>query len=60
MRCRCCDAAEMAVPGSLPLCIRVLVHVERPGRLGAVEHVYLGAAAVLRPDLHQAGGRGHH
>jgi chorismate mutase len=53
-------ATEIAVPGSLPMCIRILVHVERPARLGAVEHVYLGAAAVLRPDLHSAGSQHRH
>ncbi len=43
-------ATEIAVPGSLPRCVRVLVHVTRcwdvPPR-----HVYLRAAAILRPDL---------
>ena len=43
-------ATEIAVPGALPLCIRVLVHVEMPAHQ-AVAHVYLGAAASLRPDL---------
>ena len=43
-------ATEIAVPGSLPLCIRVLVHVELPANQ-VVQHVYLGAAASLRPDL---------
>ncbi len=43
-------ATEMMVPGSLPLCIRVLVHVELPAERVA-EHVYLGVAASLRPDL---------
>jgi chorismate mutase len=43
-------ATEIAVPGSLPRCIRVLVHVELP-RDRMIQHVYLGAAASLRPDL---------
>ncbi|MBE3597729.1 MAG: chorismate mutase [Limnochordaceae bacterium] len=42
-------AQEMAVPGALPRCVRVLVHAyvdeERP-----VRHVYLEGARVLRPD----------
>src|SRR5688572_28016664 len=42
-------AAEINVPGSLPLCIRVLVHVELPVDR-VVQHVYLGAAVSLRPD----------
>jgi chorismate mutase len=45
-------ATEIGVPGSLPRCIRVLVTVERVDR-GDVEHVYLGGAAGLRPDLHR-------
>ena len=45
-------ATELAVPGSLPLCIRVLVHAELPvGHI--VRHVYLGGAVALRPDLAQ-------
>jgi chorismate mutase len=43
-------SSEIAVPGSLPRCVRVLLHVERhwstPPR-----HVYLRAAVALRPDL---------
>jgi len=42
---------EMAVPGSLPRCIRVLIHAELPVAAGRGRHVYLGAAAELRPDL---------
>jgi len=44
-------ASEIAVAGALPLCIRVLVlaNVEVPQ--AAIHHVYLGAAAALRPDL---------
>ena len=44
-------AAEIAVPDSLPLCLRTLVHVElrAPRRLDT--HVYLRKAVVLRPDL---------
>ncbi|MGE5926596.1 MAG: chorismate mutase [Gemmatimonadota bacterium] len=51
-------AAEIAVPGSLPRCIRVLLHVRsRAGRLPA--HVYLREARTLRPDL-EADGTGRH
>jgi chorismate mutase len=42
---------EMAVPGSLPRCVRVLMHVELSANAGRGRHVYLGAAAELRPDL---------
>jgi chorismate mutase len=43
-------ATEISVPGSLPRCIRVMVHAELPGQQ-VVEHVYLRGAAALRPDL---------
>ena len=42
---------EIEVPGSLARCIRVLLHwnVDLPQE--SIHHVYLGAAATLRPDL---------
>ena len=43
-------AVEIDVPGALPRCIRVLLHVERDA--ASVRHVYLKAAKELRPDLH--------
>lgn len=43
-------ATEIAVPGSLPRCIRVMAHVELPAQQ-AVEHVYLRGATALRPDI---------
>jgi chorismate mutase len=42
------------VPGALPKCIRVLVHANLAGGKKP-EHVYLGKAVSLRPDL-QTGG----
>ena len=42
---------EMAVVGSLPCCIRVLVHWNTDLLGGQVHHVYLGEARTLRPDL---------
>ena len=42
---------EMQVPGSLPSCLRILLHVNSPRRQDEVEHVYLRGARVLRPDL---------
>lgn len=42
------DVQEVAVPGSLPCCLRVLIHVERNT---PVRHAYLQAAKFLRPDL---------
>jgi chorismate mutase len=44
-------AMEMPVAGSLPCIIRVLVHWNTDLPQTAVHHVYLGAAAALRPDL---------
>jgi len=45
------DAVEMAVPGSLPRCIRVLIHWNTERSQAEVRHVYLRGAAALRPDL---------
>ncbi len=42
---------EMTVPGSLPLCIRVLIHWNTEKPQAAVEHVYVREAKKLRPDL---------
>lgn len=42
---------EIPVPGSLPRCIRVLLHWNTKLPQHAIRHVYLGAAAELRPDL---------
>lgn len=42
---------EIAVPGSLPRCIRVLLHVNTERTQSQIEHVYLEGAERLRPDL---------
>ncbi len=42
---------EMNVPGALPLCIRVLMHVNTDVHQKDVQHVYLNNAVSLRPDL---------
>lgn len=44
---------EIPVPGALGHCIRVLLHSESDRPRSAIEHVYLGDAVVLRPDLHK-------
>lgn len=44
-------AAEIAVPGALARCVRILLHVESEKGHGELEHVYLGAAKSLRADL---------
>lgn len=41
---------EMGVPGSLPRCIRVLIHWNTPRRANEVVHVYLREARRLRPE----------
>ena len=43
--------AEIAVPGALKRVIRILAHVHSSKPRDAMHHVYLGAAAALRPDL---------
>lgn len=45
---------EIAVPGSLPRCIRVLLHVNTAKRQDEIVHVYLDGAQVLRPDLERS------
>lgn len=42
---------EMPVPGSLPLCIRVLLHVETGFTQEEIQPVYLREAVNLRRDL---------
>ena len=42
---------EMQVPGSLPSCLRILLHVNTPLTQDEVQHVYLRGARVLRTDL---------
>jgi len=42
---------EMTVPGSLPLCIRVLIHWNTAKLQAEIEHVYVHEAKRLRPDL---------
>jgi chorismate mutase len=46
--------SEIAVPGSLPRCIRVLLHVNTEKRQDEIVHVYLDGARVLRPDLERS------
>jgi chorismate mutase len=43
-------AVEVAVPNSLPRCIRVLLHVYTTRPRTELKHMYLGDAAALRPD----------
>ena len=41
---------EMDVPGSLAMCLRVLLHVNSKNQQRDVKHIYLRGANVLRPD----------
>jgi chorismate mutase len=42
---------EMYVPGSLPMCVRILMHVNTTKRQDEVQFIYLRGAKALRPDL---------
>ena len=42
---------EMSVPGSLPMCLRILLHVNTDKGPHEVHHVYIRGASALRPDL---------
>jgi chorismate mutase len=44
-------AREIPVPGSLPRCIRVLIHWNTNQPQSDIHHIYLGGAEKLRPDL---------
>lgn len=44
-------AREIPVPGSLPRCIRVLLHWNTPAPQSTIRHIYLREAVKLRPDL---------
>jgi chorismate mutase len=44
-------AAEIAVPGAMALCIRVLLHVHTTKSKDEIHHVYLHGAQGLRDDL---------
>ena len=44
-------AQEIPVPGSLPRCIRVLIHWNTEIEQDQIRHIYLREAAKLRPDL---------
>ncbi|RLQ93033.1 chorismate mutase [Planomicrobium sp. Y74] len=42
---------EMDVPGSMPLCIRVMMHVNTAVGQKDIHHIYMNDAVKLRPDL---------
>jgi chorismate mutase len=41
---------EMAVPGSLQKCVRVLIHLNTFADASEIRHVYLKGARALRPE----------
>ena len=47
-------AQEIPVTGSMPRCIRVLLHINSDRKPKEIEHVYLRDAQKLRPDLKSA------
>ncbi len=42
---------EMTVPGSLPMCIRILLHWNTDKPQSEIHHVYVREAVRLRPDI---------
>ncbi len=46
---------EMKVRDGLPMCIRAMIHVNTNRQQHEMNHVYLGEAVSLRPDLTQGG-----
>ncbi|MGB3572509.1 MAG: chorismate mutase [Phormidesmis sp.] len=45
------DVQQMHVEGSLPRCIRLMLHIYLPVHGPDVSHAYLRGASKLRPDL---------
>jgi len=44
-------ARELPIPDSLPMCIRVLIHINTLMDKKDIKHIYLRNAANLRPDI---------
>jgi chorismate mutase len=44
-------AHEMSVPGSLPMCLRIMMHVNTERPQEEIRFIYLRGARVLRQDL---------
>ena len=47
-------AREIPVTGSMPRCIRILLHINTDRTPQQIEHVYLRDAQKLRPDIKSA------
>jgi len=44
-------AQELSIAGSMPRCIRVMMHVELSKNRSEIHHVFMGEATQLRKDL---------
>lgn len=44
-------AQELSIEGSMPRCIRIMMHVDIPMSRSEIKHVFLGDAKKLRKDL---------
>ena len=44
-------SVEVDVPGAVPFCIRVLMHVNTERTQAEIKHIYLREARILRADL---------
>jgi chorismate mutase len=44
-------AHEMNKPGALPMCLRIMLHLNTEKSASEIKHIYLRGARVLRPDL---------
>jgi chorismate mutase len=42
---------EADIEGALPLCVRVMIHLQADRDRSSLRHVFLHGAKVLRPDL---------
>jgi chorismate mutase len=47
---------EMNKPGALPMCLRILLHINTEKAARDIRHVYQRGARVLRPDIDQVVG----
>ncbi|WP_400163781.1 chorismate mutase [Brevibacillus sp. TJ4] len=48
-------AREIPVSGALPMCVRVMMHVNTEKAASDIQHVFLRDAVKLRPDLTNQG-----
>lgn len=51
-------AQEIDAPAPIPRCVRVLLHWNTPKTSAEIQHVYVGAAAKLRPERAYGEGEG--